>query len=79
MTVSWWPGKRRITYKEEEDLTLQPRSCLQCSESPVSLQVGKSTEQSNQNQLKELYSFDRNAGVRGREDKCGLSVCELPE
>uniref|UniRef100_A0A2K6QIU2 Ornithine decarboxylase antizyme 3 n=1 Tax=Rhinopithecus roxellana TaxID=61622 RepID=A0A2K6QIU2_RHIRO len=40
-----------ITYKEEEDLTLQPRSCLQ-----LGLQVGKSTEQGNHNQLKELYS-----------------------
>ncbi|PNI22998.1 LOW QUALITY PROTEIN: OAZ3 isoform 1 [Pan troglodytes] len=79
MTVPWRPGKRRITYKEEEDLTLQPRSCLQCSESLVGLQEGKSTEQGNHDQLKELYSFDRNPGVRGREDKCGLCVCELPE
>ncbi|NP_001277269.1 LOW QUALITY PROTEIN: OAZ3 isoform 2 [Pan troglodytes] len=56
MTVPWRPGKRRITYKEEEDLTLQPRSCLQCSESLVGLQEGKSTEQGNHDQLKELYS-----------------------
>uniref|UniRef100_A0A2I3GA97 Ornithine decarboxylase antizyme 3 n=1 Tax=Nomascus leucogenys TaxID=61853 RepID=A0A2I3GA97_NOMLE len=65
---------KSITYKEEEDLTLQPRSCLQ-----LGLQEGKSTEQGNHDQLKELYSFDRNPGVRGREDKCGLCVCELPE
>uniref|UniRef100_A0A8C4L8N7 Ornithine decarboxylase antizyme 3 n=1 Tax=Equus asinus asinus TaxID=83772 RepID=A0A8C4L8N7_EQUAS len=37
-------GCPRITYKEQEDLTLRPRSCLQ------------STEQGDHNQLKELYS-----------------------
>ncbi|XP_048214193.1 LOW QUALITY PROTEIN: ornithine decarboxylase antizyme 3 [Perognathus longimembris pacificus] len=48
---------RSITYKEQEDLTLRPRCCLQCSESLGGLQVGKSTEQEkDHNQLKELYS-----------------------
>ncbi|XP_010614824.2 LOW QUALITY PROTEIN: ornithine decarboxylase antizyme 3, partial [Fukomys damarensis] len=35
---------KSITYKEEEDLTLRPRCCLQCSESPAGLQAGRSTE-----------------------------------
>uniref|UniRef100_A0A2K6E243 Ornithine decarboxylase antizyme 3 n=1 Tax=Macaca nemestrina TaxID=9545 RepID=A0A2K6E243_MACNE len=56
MTVPWRPGKRRITYKEEEDLTLQPRPASSAPESLVGLQVGKSTEQGNHDQLKELYS-----------------------
>ncbi|XP_036308949.1 LOW QUALITY PROTEIN: ornithine decarboxylase antizyme 3 [Pipistrellus kuhlii] len=55
MTVPWRP-ESGITYKEQEDLTLRPRSCLQCSDSPVGLQMGRSTKQSDQDQLKELYS-----------------------
>ncbi|KAM9243610.1 LOW QUALITY PROTEIN: ornithine decarboxylase antizyme 3 [Dugong dugon] len=55
MTVPWWPGRRGVTYKEREDLTLRPRYCLQCSESPVGLQVGR-TDQGDRNQLKQLYS-----------------------
>ncbi|NP_001278997.1 ornithine decarboxylase antizyme 3 [Erinaceus europaeus] len=51
-----WPYCKSITYKEQEDLTLRPRCCLQCSESLVGLQVGSSTKQGEQNQLKELYS-----------------------
>uniref|UniRef100_A0A2K6EJY5 Ornithine decarboxylase antizyme 3 n=1 Tax=Propithecus coquereli TaxID=379532 RepID=A0A2K6EJY5_PROCO len=70
---------KSISYKEQEDLTLRPRYCLQCSESPAGLPVGRSTEQGNNNQLKELYSFDRNTGVCGGEDQRGLRVCELPK
>ncbi|XP_036199605.1 LOW QUALITY PROTEIN: ornithine decarboxylase antizyme 3 [Myotis myotis] len=55
MTVPWRP-ESGITYKEQEDLTLRPRSCLQCSDSPVGLQMGRSTKQSDHDQLKELYS-----------------------
>uniref|UniRef100_A0A8D2AM72 Ornithine decarboxylase antizyme 3 n=1 Tax=Sciurus vulgaris TaxID=55149 RepID=A0A8D2AM72_SCIVU len=48
---------KSITYKEQEDLTLRPRCCLQCSESLAGLQVGRSAEQGkDHNQLKELYS-----------------------
>ncbi|KAM6217157.1 LOW QUALITY PROTEIN: ornithine decarboxylase antizyme 3, partial [Rhynchocyon petersi] len=47
---------KSITYKERQDLTLRPRYCLQCSESPVGLQVGRSTDQSDSKQLKKLYS-----------------------
>uniref|UniRef100_A0A8C8TB33 Ornithine decarboxylase antizyme 3 n=1 Tax=Peromyscus maniculatus bairdii TaxID=230844 RepID=A0A8C8TB33_PERMB len=80
---------KSITYKEQEDLTLRPQRCclpccvpccLQCSESPGGLQVGRSTEQEKDHgQLKELYSFDSNTGVHGREYQCGLCVCELPK
>nr|XP_019813732.1 PREDICTED: LOW QUALITY PROTEIN: ornithine decarboxylase antizyme 3 [Bos indicus] len=48
--------KSITTYKEEEDLTLRPRCCLQCSESLVGLQGARHTEQGDQDQLKELYS-----------------------
>uniref|UniRef100_A0A5F9DFS5 Ornithine decarboxylase antizyme 3 n=1 Tax=Oryctolagus cuniculus TaxID=9986 RepID=A0A5F9DFS5_RABIT len=71
---------KSITYKEEEDLTLRPRCCLQCSESLAGLQGGRRTEQGeDHDQLKELYSSDGNPGVRGGEDQCGLRVCELPQ
>ncbi|NP_001277677.1 ornithine decarboxylase antizyme 3 isoform 2 [Physeter macrocephalus] len=56
MTVPWRPGERGITYKEQKDLTLRPRCCLQCSESLVGLHGGRSSEQGDQDQLKELYS-----------------------
>uniref|UniRef100_A0A8C0ZZ40 Uncharacterized protein n=1 Tax=Castor canadensis TaxID=51338 RepID=A0A8C0ZZ40_CASCN len=88
MTVPWGPERLGVTYKEQEDLTLQPHCCLpyccclQCSESLGGLQVGRSTKQGkdhNHNQLKELYSFDSNTGVCGGEDQCGLCVCELPK
>uniref|UniRef100_A0A8C2NFV1 Uncharacterized protein n=1 Tax=Capra hircus TaxID=9925 RepID=A0A8C2NFV1_CAPHI len=80
MTVPWRPGERDITtYKEVEDLTLRPRCCLQCSESLVGLQGGRRTEQGDQDQLKELYSFDCSTGVCGGEDQCGFRVCKLPK
>ncbi|XP_068945363.1 LOW QUALITY PROTEIN: ornithine decarboxylase antizyme 3 [Petaurus breviceps papuanus] len=41
---------------ETNCLTLRPRCCLQCSESLAGLQVGRSTEQGDHEQLKELYS-----------------------
>ncbi|XP_077012861.1 LOW QUALITY PROTEIN: ornithine decarboxylase antizyme 3, partial [Tamandua tetradactyla] len=50
------PFYKSITYREQEDLTLRPRSCLQCSESPAGRQVGRSAEQGHHGQLKELYS-----------------------
>ncbi|XP_006861497.1 PREDICTED: LOW QUALITY PROTEIN: ornithine decarboxylase antizyme 3 [Chrysochloris asiatica] len=56
MTVPWRAGSRGITYKEREDLTLRPRSCLQCSESLAGLQVGRSADQGDLNPLKEVYS-----------------------
>uniref|UniRef100_A0A2K5S9M1 Ornithine decarboxylase antizyme 3 n=1 Tax=Cebus imitator TaxID=2715852 RepID=A0A2K5S9M1_CEBIM len=58
-TVSWWPGKRRCTSRHKEHPLpppLPPVPASSAPESPVGLQVGKSTEQSNHNQLKELYS-----------------------
>uniref|UniRef100_A0A8C2UJB1 Ornithine decarboxylase antizyme 3 n=1 Tax=Chinchilla lanigera TaxID=34839 RepID=A0A8C2UJB1_CHILA len=66
---------KSITYKEEEDLTLRPRCCLQSG-----LQAGRSTEQGkDQDQLQVLYSFDSNTGVCGGEDQCGFRVCDLPK
>uniref|UniRef100_A0A671F3Y1 Ornithine decarboxylase antizyme 3 n=1 Tax=Rhinolophus ferrumequinum TaxID=59479 RepID=A0A671F3Y1_RHIFE len=73
------PCYKSIIYKKQEDLTLRPRCCLQCSESPVGLQGGRSTEQGDRDQLQELYSFDGNTGVCGRKDQCGLRVCKLPK
>ncbi|XP_049621956.1 LOW QUALITY PROTEIN: ornithine decarboxylase antizyme 3 [Suncus etruscus] len=51
-----WPCTKSITYKEEEDLTLRPRCCLQCSESQAGLRVGGSPEQGEKDEFKELYS-----------------------
>uniref|UniRef100_A0A8C6WAT2 Ornithine decarboxylase antizyme 3 n=1 Tax=Nannospalax galili TaxID=1026970 RepID=A0A8C6WAT2_NANGA len=71
---------RSITYKEQEDLTLRPHCCLQCSESLGGFQVGRSTEQEkDHSQLKEVYSFNSNTGVCGGKNQCGLGVCELPK
>ncbi|XP_067583899.1 LOW QUALITY PROTEIN: ornithine decarboxylase antizyme 3, partial [Pseudorca crassidens] len=50
------PCYKSITYKEQEHLTLRPRCCLQCSESLVGLHRGRSSEQGDQDELKELYS-----------------------
>ncbi|XP_015358152.1 LOW QUALITY PROTEIN: ornithine decarboxylase antizyme 3 [Marmota marmota marmota] len=55
--LPWCYPYKSYTYKEHEDLTLRPRCCLQCSESPVGLQVGRSAEQGkDHDQLKKLYS-----------------------
>uniref|UniRef100_A0A5F9DTH3 Ornithine decarboxylase antizyme 3 n=1 Tax=Oryctolagus cuniculus TaxID=9986 RepID=A0A5F9DTH3_RABIT len=57
MTVPWRPGRRCITYKEEEDLTLRPRAASSAPESLAGLQGGRRTEQGeDHDQLKELYS-----------------------
>uniref|UniRef100_A0A5F8HIR8 Ornithine decarboxylase antizyme 3 n=1 Tax=Monodelphis domestica TaxID=13616 RepID=A0A5F8HIR8_MONDO len=74
-----YPCFKRTTVTERDNLTLRPRCCLQCSESLAGLQVGRSTEQGDHDQLKELYSFDSNTGVCGGENRCGLCVCELPQ
>ncbi|XP_020861181.1 LOW QUALITY PROTEIN: ornithine decarboxylase antizyme 3 [Phascolarctos cinereus] len=50
------PCFRSLTVTERDSLTLRPRCCLQCSESLAGLQVGRSTEQGDHKQLKELYS-----------------------
>uniref|UniRef100_A0A4X2L1D7 Uncharacterized protein n=1 Tax=Vombatus ursinus TaxID=29139 RepID=A0A4X2L1D7_VOMUR len=73
------PCYRSLIVTERDSLTLRPRCCLQCSESLAGLQVGRSTEQGDHEQLKELYSFDSNTGVRGGENRCGLCLCELPQ